>query len=195
MKLLRKSYKLYAVFNSVGKNESASVTAEFVIILPIALAVLLFTIESGMTMARWAMLERSVSMVSRDLRINGVIGEKDPNETTHNYLKSQICKELIFEEKCSENLVVEVTNINIHTGKPNVSKSCIDKVESVNPLLNFPHVDPGDRGTVDTRDIRYLRACYFMKPILLSVFKSPFLKVQENGIAMVVDSAFVNEPL
>ena len=44
------------------------------------------------------MLERSVSLLSRDLRINGVTGEnKDTIEAKHNFLKSQICEKLLFE--------------------------------------------------------------------------------------------------
>jgi Flp pilus assembly protein TadG len=86
----------------LGRDESGFSTVEFVIIFPLFLAIFLASFESGYMMLRNVMLERSVDLAVRELRLG------DPNPPTDVEFRQQICENTYFVSDCNNRVMVEL---------------------------------------------------------------------------------------
>ncbi|MCB2122196.1 MAG: pilus assembly protein, partial [Rhodobacteraceae bacterium] len=78
------------------RQERGAVTIEFVLWFPLFFGIFLSSVESGMLMLRYVMLERGVDVTVRDLRIGTL---KFPS---HDDLKREICRNSLILPDCVE---------------------------------------------------------------------------------------------
>ncbi len=182
-------------------DERGVTTLEFVFAATLFLFILFWTIETGFIMVRWVMLERGVDVTSRELRLYGLPEAlQDPatglvsNEDAHNYIKETICSHTTLINDCDDVLLLELTTVDSQTGIPNSATECVDRTGPVIPATDLPTVSAGERNVADSRDLMYLRACIIVDPILPANYAMPLPYDASGGIALVVDSAYVNEP-
>jgi len=196
-----KSKSLRQLIKELKADERGVTTIEFVIAAVVFMFVLFWTIETGFIMVRWVMLERGVDLAARDLRLNGLpVALQDengdvPNEVAHNYIRDQICNNTAIIKACNDNLFVELSSVDSVSGTlPSNGVTCRNRLATVNPLTDLPIVNAGERNVLDSTDMMYLRACVVIDPILPANYSMPLPRDESGGVALIVDSAFVNEP-
>jgi Flp pilus assembly protein TadG len=200
LKLNNFARRVRGLWLSHRADERGVTSLEFVFSATLFMFILFWTIETGFIMARWVMLERGVDIAARDLRINGLPsslqdGEGNvSNQVAHQYIKDMICAETTLISDCDNVLFVELTTIDATTGLPNTAAQCVDRTGPVDPATDLPTVDAGSRGVADSSDLMYLRACVVVDPILPANYSMPLPYDTSGGVALIVDSAFVNEP-
>ena len=178
MSLLRKAARRFA------GAEGGSTSIEFVLLLPLYLAVFLSACELGLHMAKQVMLERATDLAIRDLRLGNL------ENPTQELLRQEICGHTSMIPDCEASLLIEMTAIDTATWQilPDQTQ-CVDREEEIDPVVAFNGGQPND--------LILLRACALVDPIFPStalgmalVEASPFA----GEYALVATSAFVNEP-
>tara|TARA_R110002124_G_scaffold82506_9_gene216529 strand:+ start:1909 stop:2523 length:615 start_codon:yes stop_codon:yes gene_type:complete len=182
-------------------DERGVTSVEFVFAAVVFMFVLFWTIETGFIMVRWVMLERSVDIAARELRVFGLPASlpRDGNgqvsdTTAHHYIKDLICDNTAIIKDCSTLLRLELISSSSNDALTTTSVDCIDRTSTVDPLTTPPSVVLGERSAADSRDIMYMRACVIVDPILPANYAMPLPRDASGGVALIVDSAFVNEP-
>jgi hypothetical protein len=164
------------------KAENGTATIEFVLCIPVIMAIFMASIESGVLMTRFILLERSVDMVMRNLRLG-----QYPNPSV-NLIKDEICRRTIIMKSCESSIAIEMMPISTATWVlPNSSIGCVDREEVLQPALTF---NPGA-----AHQIMLVRVCVVqdaMFPTTGIGLKLP--KDALGGYNLVATSAFVNEP-
>lgn len=160
------------------KNEDGYSTVELVICATTFLSGFFWIFESGLIMTKQMMLERSVDIVVRELRLTS-----SPHHT-HEYIKQQICERAFLLKDCTKQLNVELDTYDQAVGYTKTF-SCYDKEKDIAPVTAW---QPGQRS-----EIVYLRACIIIDPMMPNGI-ALFPNVQSTGIPLVADTAFVNEP-
>jgi len=198
------SFKLTSFRDAIrrhNRDESGVTSTEFTITATLFVIILFWTIETGFIMVRWVMLERAVDIATRDLRINGLPEDlKDAdgnvsNETAHNYIRDMICSETAVINDCENVLFLELSSIDSGAGViPSTGVKCRDRSGPVDPATDLPTVNVGERNKADAKDLMYLRACVVVDPILPANYAMPLPLDATGGVALIVDSAYVNEP-
>lgn len=192
---IRKRLKRHA------KDEAGVTSVEFVISATAFMFILFWTIETGFIMVRWVMLERGVDVAARSLRISGLPEDlKDangdvPNQVAHDYIKGLICDQTTLIDKCDEVLFLELQSYDSGASTGTTSDvKCVDRQGTVDPATDLPSVTAGERNVADKKDMMYMRACVVVDPILPASFAMPLPLDDSGGVALIVDSAYVNEP-
>lgn len=163
-------------------RESGAVTVEFVLWFPLFFGVFLSSVESGILMLRYIMLERGLDVTVRDLRI-GTLALPD-----HDDLKREICRNSLILPDCIDSLSVELQRVSTTTWQmPPAPVACIDRSEEVQPVTT---VSQGG-----ANDLMLIRVCSKFEPILpTSVLGLSLRNDGAGNYALVAASAFVNEP-
>jgi hypothetical protein len=182
-------------------DERGVTSLEFVFAATLFMMILFWTIETGFIMVRWIMLERGVDIAARELRLYGLPEElinpatgEVPNAVAHEYVRDSICSHAKLIDDCENVLLLQLTTVDADTGVPNVSTDCVDRTGPVIPATDLPTVSAGVRPVADSRDLMYLRACVVIDPILPANYAMPLPYDASGGVAVIVDSAYVNEP-
>lgn len=84
------------------RAEDGSLTVEFVILFPLYMFFILGAIEYSMVTIQQSMLERSMDLVVRDIRLGTGSGP------THDSIKDAICSRSSIISNCSDNLRLEM---------------------------------------------------------------------------------------
>ncbi|MGJ8621424.1 MAG: TadE/TadG family type IV pilus assembly protein [Yoonia sp.] len=87
------------------RDESGITTIEFVIVFPVFVAFFLMTVESGIISVRHVMLERSVDLTVRDLRLGAL---RDP---TLDELRANICAIAAVIPNCQDRVEIELVMV------------------------------------------------------------------------------------
>ncbi|GLQ33914.1 hypothetical protein GCM10007939_01970 [Amylibacter marinus] len=183
-----------SLFKRFSEDQRGATSLEMVVASTLFLFILFWMIETGFIMLRWIMLERGVDIAARELRLYGVPEAYDTNLAKHEYIKTKICDETAMIKDCDENLYLELRPVDSSTGIPNTAAQCVDRTDDIDPNLGIPTVDAGARNVADARDIMFMRACVVVDPILPANYSMPLKLDPSGGIALVVDSAYINEP-
>lgn len=165
------------------RKEDGTSTVEFVIVFPLLMIIFLMAFESGMVMIRNIMLERSVDMVMRELRLS-----RWPNPT-HDLIKEQICRNTVVFPGCRDTIIVNLQPVDMVTWDiPTTPIPCVDRSQNLNPA-------PVWNTSEDPHQVMLVRAC---------IAVSAMFPTTGIGLNMVPDgsgdywltavSAFVNEP-
>lgn len=165
-------------------DAGGAATIEFVTIFPFLMYFFFCLGEIGTLMARQVMIDRGVDMAIRDLRLGLRPG------ITHDEFKARICEGAFLLSSCEDVLRLEVTPLADLAGSnyPNQAVRCVNRNEEIQPAVSF---DPGGR-----EEIVVVRACLIADPIFpgsASAAMMPRIDAQ-GGYAIVVTSAFMNEP-
>jgi hypothetical protein len=173
-------------------DERGTATIEFVMTIPIILMIFFASFESGLYMIRHVMLERSVDIVVRDIRLGNY------STLTHRQLKEEVCKNGLIggggSVGCQESMRIWMQPINTATfdmvAPPN---ACVDKSQPIDPDFT-PGAGEFAYGT--DNEIMLLRICVKAEPLFPSTIVGAGLTFDQadGNYALVTTSVFVNEP-
>lgn len=140
------------------------------------------SVEAGLVALQKAMLERSLDLTVRDLRI-GILAKP-----THVDLKASICSNVLFIPNCRNALLLELQTVPRTTwAMPANGTHCVDLSKDVQPVTTFL---PGLQN-----EIVVIRACVKIRPFFPGTAPGLHLPTDAAGMyALVGTSAFVNEP-
>lgn len=173
--------RLLGRLGSAFRREDGTATIEFVLCVPLIMTIFMASAEGGLFMTREVMLERSVDMTMRDLRL-GNYPEPSPE-----LLKREICSYGVILNDCIDNILVELQPIStVSWTMPNIPVECINRDEEIDPVVTFEN-------STD-KEVMLVRVCLIMDPIFPSTGLGLSLKRAGGGYALVSVSAFVNEP-
>jgi Flp pilus assembly protein TadG len=163
-------------------RESGSATIEFVILFPAIMTLFFSVIEVSIFMARDVMLERSLDMSVRLLRL----GQLDP--ATQEHLQQLVCDNAMIFKDCQNSIKIELTRISTTSwNMPATNVTCVDRTEEIQPEVGF---DTGNRN-----DLMLVRACAVVDPFFGTTPLVMNLPTDDSGgYSVVAMSTFVNEP-
>ncbi|MFA5538091.1 MAG: TadE family protein [Gemmobacter sp.] len=167
------------------RDEGGAVTIDFLIVFPLFMMILLASIESGVLMTRFVMMERSLDLAVRNLRL-GLY--EDP---THELLKNEVCDNIAVMPNCRRDLLLELRPVDRDTWNVfDEPPSCSDRPEEVDPLLHPPFEVGGEN------ELMLIRVCGVFDPYFPTTPWGLRLKLDPatGGYQLVSMSAFVNEP-
>ncbi len=179
---MRSLAKTKTLLRRFAKDEEASATIEFVILVPMVMWVVFSVLEAGWLSTQQTMLNRGVNLAVRDLRL-GI-----PANPTRATIKQSICNYAAILRNCMSSLSLELVTIGNPIGGN--AAQCVDRVVgSVQPNIRF------DLGSHINQDIMVARACYVVDPLIPGAGLGAALpKDLTGGYHMVSFAAFVNEP-
>ncbi|MGO4907662.1 TadE/TadG family type IV pilus assembly protein [Pseudorhodobacter sp. W20_MBD10_FR17] len=174
--------RLTAPMRRVFASEEGTATIDFVLCIPVIMTIFIASIESGVLMTRFLLLERSVDIVMRNLRL----GEY-PNPTS-DFLKAEICDRSTILEDCEANITIALEPIDQTTWAfPSREAGCVDRSNNISPALTY---NPGA-----AHEIMMVRVCVIQDAVFPSTGIGLNLpKDAKGGYGLITTSAFVNEP-
>lgn len=174
--------------------ESGAPTIEFVVLAPVVFLIFFWTLELGIFMYRWAMLERGVDMTVRELMVENITADMS-NDEAFDLIKQRICDNANTFSGCLNDLHVELNTTSASSGLPNGSVACVDKSdEDAQPKKQaYGGVCPTG-APVGEAEIVYLRACLLVDPMLTGEYALPFPKDPSGYFQLRSNAAYLNEP-
>lgn len=166
----------------LGLSESGAASVEFVIVFPFFVGVFLSAFEVAMMNTRAVMLERSVDLTVRDIRLSSGAA------LNYEAVRGQICDRAIMVENCENVVTVELTAVDKDTfAGIESTASCIRRDLPIQPVVKF------ENGTED--ELMLIRVCVVVDPFFPNVGVGRSMpKDPSGGYQIVTSSAFVNEP-
>lgn len=172
---------LRAAMRRFRRDESGTSTIEFVIVFPVFAFLLCSAAESGILMLRQVMLDRSLDLAVRDLRL------QEFPAVTHSQVKDRICAEATVIPDCVNVVLVEMLQVNKGASLPSSSAICVDRAATAQSATTFT------QGT--DNQMMLIRACAVFDPIFPGTGLGLDLAKDATGAyALVSTSAFVIEP-
>ncbi|MCC7228649.1 MAG: hypothetical protein IT507_18385 [Burkholderiaceae bacterium] len=173
------------------RDERGSAIIEFLFVFPTVFLLFAASVESSVYMMKYAMFDRSIDIVVRNLRL-GVYGKS----FKHQDLKAEICKNGMMAGSLSNCLnAMKIWMQPIDTGSfamGSTTVPCVDKAYEI----NVGEPVPADFATGTDNNIMLIRVCmkeWPMFPTTMGI--SIKMPVQSDGaVTMIVSSVFVNEP-
>lgn len=178
--------RIWTYLRGLRKDESGNATVEFVIMFPLVFAMFLASFESGYMVLRAAMLERSLDMTVRDLRLGNV---RNP---TVQFLQERLCSRTDMFEDCERSLTLELTRVNGgFNNLPTANAVCQRRTPEIQAGTQSTTVNTGQEN-----ELMVVRACLVMDSLFPTAFMGVNIAMADaNGTyALVATSAFVNEP-
>ncbi|MCX7289242.1 MAG: pilus assembly protein TadG-related protein [Rhodobacterales bacterium] len=176
-----------------ARDESGTATIEFVFIVPVIMLIFMASFESSLYMIRHVMLERSVDLVVRDIRL----GKLD--DISHADLKKRICETSALVNtvsQCIDSMKIWMQPINTADfAMVAPPRNCVDRSEPIDPLAAGPPASEFKFG--DDNEIMLLRICLKEEPMFPTTIVGAGLIADGEGdgnYALVTTSVFVNEP-
>lgn len=177
------SLRILRLFKRFRNSQSGAVAAlEFCLGIPAFLWLFMASFESAMLMTRFVMMERSVDLAMRELRLGHLPG------ITHDGLKDEICRNTVIYPNCKTELMLELRPVSKTTWEPlGNAATCVDRGAAIQPVTEF---NPGA-----PNEMMLVRACAVFDPIFPGAAIGMRLpKDSSGGYRLIASSAFVNEP-
>jgi len=166
------------------RNESGTATMELVIMFPIMILLFIAAFESAMILTRQIMLERTLDMAVRVLRLSqGVI-------TDASVVRDTMCNNTSLLPDCQNLLEVDLQVIDDTTyAMPTDDEICAGRGEEL-------IIRPDNAFNVgDDNQFMLIRTCLIVDRILpVSGFGLNLTRDDSGGLHMVSSTIFVNEP-
>ena len=164
------------------RREDGTATMEFVVAIPVLITIFTASFESGLLMTRSIMLEQSVDMTMRELRLGHYPLPDAP------LLKTEICKRTVIFKDCEANIMIEMTRVNTaNWSMPKTDVACIDRAEDIQPVTALQ--------IGQQNDIMLVRVCVVQDALFPTTGVGLGLPKDGNGgYGVVAVSAFVTEP-
>lgn len=165
-----------------GGREDGTAAVEFAMTVPILMMIFMASFESGFLMIRSLMLEQSVDMTMRELRLGHF-----PLATAAT-LKDEICARSVILSNCEDNITIEMQRINTATwALPTSQVACADRVEDIEPAVVF---EQGQQN-----DVMLVRVCVVQDAMFPTTGIGLGLpKDAQGGYGLVTTTAFSIEP-
>jgi hypothetical protein len=174
-------------------DENGTATIEFVLLVPLILTVFFASFESSFFMIKSVMLDRSVDIVVRDIRLGNL------DNLNHRLLKKRICETSALADPavCMDKMRIWMQPINTADFKMVVpQRHCMDKSAKIDPMIDPP---TGEFAYGSDNDIMLLHICLLEEPLFPTTIVGAAL-VANNGngddelYGIISNSVFVNEP-
>ena len=164
------------------RREDGTAALEFVLAVPLLITIFMASFESGLLMIRSIMLEQSVDMTMRELRL----GHYTLPDAA--LLKTEICKRTVIFKDCEANITIEMTRINTSNwALPASGVACIDRAQELQPVLAFQRDQQND--------VMLVRVCVVQDALFPTTGIGLGLpKDGHGGYGVITTSAFVTEP-
>jgi TadE-like protein len=164
------------------RREDGTATIEFVMAVPILLTVFMASFESGLLMTRSIMLEQSVDMTMRELRL----GHYTLPDAA--LLKTEVCKRTVIFRDCEANISIEMIRVSTaNWALPSTAVTCVNRDEEIQPVTVLQ--------IGQQNDVMLVRVCVIQDAIFpTSKFGLGLAVDGEGGYGLVAVSAFVTEP-
>lgn len=175
---------LWRLTTRFRKGERGSSTVEFVILFPLYMMIFLMTVEAGIFMFRHVMLDRSVDMAVRDIRLS------TGNPPTFEQFKTRICGRMMIDASCERTIQVELRPVDTTTWQGvDDEATCRDITQNINPRDETTFTVGG------SNELMMVQVCGVFQPIIpLSVMGMRLQSGPGGTYAVVIKSGFVNEP-
>lgn len=165
-----------------GRREDGTAAIEFAMTVPLLMMIFMASFESGFLMIRSIMLEQSVDMTMRELRLGHL-----PLATAAT-LKDEICSRSVILTNCEDNITIEMRRINTTSWNlPTNNVACMDRVEDIEPAVVF---DQGQQN-----DVMLVRVCVVQDAMFPTTGVGLGLpKDAQGGYGLITTTAFSIEP-
>ncbi len=101
--------RLKAGIAEAVRREDGTATMEFVLVIPMIMMIFMASFESGLLMTRSIMLEQSVDMTMRELRLGHY------TQVTNHLLKKEICSRTVIFPDCVASMKIEMDRVSTTT--------------------------------------------------------------------------------
>jgi hypothetical protein len=172
-------------------NETGTASIEFVLVIPIVMMIFMASVESSLYMVRHVMLERSVDIVVREIRMGNL------DDLDHKQLKELFCTnsglvpDVATCVKAMKVWMQPINTANFDMVAP--PRDCVDRAENIEPPA--PGLTEFRFGT--DNEIMLLRICLKEEPMFpTTLVGARFVSFGEGdgNYALMTTSVFVNEP-
>ena len=165
------------------RHEDGTASTEFVIIIPLILGVFMASLESGLVMVRSTLLEQSVDMTMRNLRL-GQYPTVDGD-----LLKREICARTIVFPNCQDNIMIEMRRVSTANFTMPVNPvTCVDREQEAQPVTTLQ--------IGQQNDVMMVRVCIIQDLMFPTTGLGMALpKDPSGGIGLIAETAFVTEPI
>jgi TadE-like protein len=172
-------------------DDTGTASIEFLFVVPVVMLIFMGSFESSLYMIRHVMLERSIDIVVRDIRL----GRMD--SLTHAQLKREICDTSALVQSvdaCVDSMKIWMQPIdtsNFAMVAP--PRSCVDKSQPIDPLQEPTGAEFAFGAD---NEIMLLRICLKEEPMFpTSAVGATMMRDEVDGnYALIATSVFVNEP-
>lgn len=166
-------------------RQDGSTTVEFVILFPALMSLFLMGLESGFYMVRSVMLERSVDLSIREVRMS------ETALPSFKSLKKSICENALILPDCENSIQIEMFPVATNSGAIaalNNATPCVDK-GATDPYENVNYNVGGEN------EMMLVRVCALAEPLFpTTAFGASMVRDNYGNHAIVATSAFVTEP-
>jgi Flp pilus assembly protein TadG len=164
------------------RREEGTATVEFVLAIPVIMTIFTASFESGLFMTRSIMLEQSLDMVMRELRLGHYVA---PDAAL---LKTEICERTVIFPNCEASLTIELREISTTTWTmPSATATCTDVTKEVQPVTALQ--------IGQQNDLMLVRACIRLAAMFPTTGIGLGLNKDSQGAyGIIAMSAFSNEP-
>lgn len=172
------------LFRRFRRDEAATATLELVIVFPLLMIVFIAAFESAMILTRQIMLERTLDMSVRVLRLaQGVVTDADT-------VRQTMCDNTILLPNCDELLTIDLQLVDRTTyDMPSNNQICAGRGEDIVIAPDNDFQAGGDN------DFLLIRTCLIVDRILpISGFGLNLTRDDSGGLHMMASTIFVNEP-
>lgn len=174
--------KLAHLFPQSLRREDGTASMEFVIMVPIILTIFMSSFECGLLMTREILLEESVDMTMRELRLGHY------PLITNVLLKKEICKRTLIFPDCETNIQIEFDQVNTTTWTmPTNAVTCVNNSTPVEPVTTPV--------TGQQNDMMLVRVCVSLPAMFPGMGMALNMGTDKLGnYRLEATSAFVVEP-
>ena len=164
------------------RREDGTASMEFVIVVPVILLIFMSSFESGLLMTREILLEQSVDMTMRELRLGHY------PVVTNAVLKKEICDRTIIFPNCQNNIAIELDRITTTTWSiPTDITHCVNSTAPVQPVVSL--------NAGQENDMMLVRVCVSLPAMFPGMGLALAIPLDSQGdYALLARSAFVVEP-
>ena len=180
--MTRFAKRLSCLIRDALRREDGSATMEFVLVIPLIMMIFMASFESGLLMTRSIMLEQSVDMTMRELRLGHYA------QVTNHLLKKEICSRTIIFPNCMADIKIEMNRVSTTTWDiPVEPQNCINRRATAEPVVSM--------GTIGDNDLMMVRVCVTLQAMFPSTGIALQLPLDSGGgYGLVARTAFVAEP-
>ena len=164
------------------RREDGTASMEFVLVVPLFITIFMASFESGLMMVRSILLDQSVDMTMRELRL-GHYPMVDQDT-----LRTEICSRTIIFANCEDNMLIELERIDtVAWNIPGTPTQCINRDEVIEPVVALQ--------IGQQNDVMLVRICVIEDAIFPTTGIGLGLSTDsQGGYALISRSAFVIEP-
>lgn len=184
--MIRAIRRLRNRITGMFQREDGTASMEFVLMVPVILLIFMSSFESGLLMTREILLEQSVDMTMRELRLGHYGGLAD--EALNQKLKTEICSRTIIFPDCLHNIKLDLDRITTASWDiPTDIATCVNKTAPFTPVVNL--------NAGQENDLMLARVCVSLPAMFPGMGLALAIPLDSLGnYVLLARSAFVVEP-